>query len=120
MPQHWTVKDYEDEDGTDPVADFILSLTPAERGRVATRLQILRQEGLNARTEYIHKVRGKLWELRFPKSQNNPRILFCAVIGRRIILLHGFAKTGKATDKIPEREIATAERRMEAFLEREG
>ncbi len=119
MPD-WIIEEYEDEDGTDPVADFILSLTPAERGRIAKRLEVLRQEGLAARTEYIHKVRGKLWELRFPKSQHNPRILFFAVVGRRIVLLHGFSKTGKPSNKIPEREIATAEKRMSAFLEREG
>ena len=116
----WNIEDYEAEDGTDPVADFIQSLTPAERGRVAARLQVLQQEGLNARTEYIHKLRGKIWELRLPKSQNNPRILFFAVVGRRIILLHGFSKTGQRSNKVPESEINKAEKRMKEFLEREG
>ena len=117
MPR-WVIEAYKDEDGNDPVADFTFSLTLAEQGRVRARLKVLEQEGLNARTEYIHKIRGKIWELRLPKSQNNPRILFFAVVGRRIILLHGFSKTGKRSNKVPEGEIATAEKRMRDFLER--
>jgi phage-related protein len=54
------------------------------------------------------------------KTQNNPRILLFGVAGRRIILLHGFKKTGNPNDKIPERDIAIAEKRMKEFLEREG
>jgi phage-related protein len=119
LPQLWTIEDYQEEDGTDPVAAYVASLTSAERGRVKTRLTILAQQGLSARKEYIKNIRGKIWELRFPNSQNNPRILFFAIVGRRIVLLHGFSKTGKATDKVPEREIKIAEERMEAFLERE-
>ena len=116
----WNIEDYEAEDGTDPVADFVESLTPAEQGRVAARLKVLQLKGLSARKEYIKKIRDKIWELRLPNSQNNPRILFFAVKGKRIILLHGFTKTGKSNDKVPEREIRTAEKRMDDFLEREG
>lgn len=119
MP-HWSVEDYEDKNGFDPVANFIRSLMPAERGRIATRIKVLEEHGLAAREEYIKKIRGKIYELRMPKSTHNPRILFFAVVGRRIVLLHGFAKVGRPNDKVPEREIAIAEKRMNEFLDREG
>lgn len=119
MPPLWNIEDYQEKDGTDPVAAYISSLTKAERGRVRTRLKILAQQGLSARREYIKNIRDKIWELRCPNTQNNPRILFFATVGRRIVLLHGFSKTGRSTDKVPEREIRIAEERMEAFLERE-
>lgn len=56
--------------------------------------------------------RRKLWELRLENSPNNPRVLFFATSGRRIVLLHGFEKTGRSNDKIPEGAIAIALERM--------
>ena len=107
---------------------FVSSLEPAERGRLETRLKMLALDGLNAGTHMVRAVlgggrgvgRGKLWELRMPKSQNNPRVLFCLISEHRILLLHGFKKTGQANDKLPEREVAVALKRRDEFLERQG
>lgn len=132
MPPSWTITEFEDDDGADPVSEFLTSLTREERERIRARLKVLRDEGLNARSEYLKKLkrnkgrrqqkklRDDLWELRAPKSRHNPRILLFAVRGRRIILLHGLKKIGRPNDKVPESDIRIAEQRMKRFLEREG
>lgn len=126
----WNIEFYKDEDNNDPVAEFILTLTPAERGRFLKRLEVLELKGLNAGEEYLHKVfgrggrrkertpRDKLWELVMSKSEHNPRVLLFGHKDRRLILLHGFSKSGRPNDKIPESEIATAEKRMIELLEK--
>lgn len=53
---------------------------------------------------YARKVRGRIWELR-PGDHR----LFYAQAGHTFIILHAYRKK---TDKAPEREIATAERRL--------
>lgn len=53
-------------------------------------------------------------------SPNNPRILSFATAGRTLVLLHGFRKTGRPDDKIPEREVRIALCRMRRYLERRG
>jgi phage-related protein len=96
-------------------------------GRLSTRLAYVREEGLRAGAHVLKNLRakrgdprGKLWELRLENSPNNPRILTFATEGRTLVLLHGFRKTGRPDDKIPEREVRIALRRMRRYLERRG
>ena len=105
----------------------MISLLPAEQGRFYKRLEYVRAEGLRAGSHVIENLkgrrgdaRGKLWELRLENSPNNPRVLLFATARRRIVLLHGFKKTGRSNDKIPEREIRIALDRMKRYQERRG
>lgn len=100
---------------------------PAEQGRLYKRLEYVRAEGLRAGANVLKNLKGrrgdartKIWELRLENSPNNPRLLLFATAGRRIVLLHGFKKTGRPSDKIPEHEIQIALGRMKRYLERRG
>ncbi len=66
---------------------------------------------------YTKQIRGKIRELRITNNRGAVRILYFTVTGKRLILLHGFIKK---TDKTPEREVETAGKRMNDFIEREG
>lgn len=128
MEHTWRIERYKTAQGDSPVDEFILSLLPAEVGRLKARLDYLALDGVNAGTHIVRAVRGgvrsqgrsKLWELRMPKSQNNPRFLFCLLHGQTILLLHGFAKTGNPDDRLPNKEVEIAVKRMNEFLERRG
>lgn len=50
-----------------------------------------------------------LFELRLKAPEGIARVLFCTMVGNRIVMLHQFTKK---TDKTPLRELATARRRM--------
>ncbi|MDR2366004.1 MAG: type II toxin-antitoxin system RelE/ParE family toxin [Zoogloeaceae bacterium] len=50
-----------------------------------------------------------LFELRLKGREGIARVFYCACIGRRIVMLHGFVKK---TDKTPPKERRIAEKRM--------
>ena len=55
-----------------------------------------------------------LFELRFKASEGISRVFYCAVSGRRVVMLHQFIKK---TQKTPAREIEIARRRMKELLD---
>ncbi len=50
-----------------------------------------------------------LFELRLKGAEGIARVFFCALVGKRIVMLHSFTKK---SDKTPLREQAIAERRL--------
>lgn len=115
----WQIELYQDEQGQRPVQTYVDALPEEVRRRFQTRVQYLIAEGLNVSQETAKKLETDLWELRLPHSDGNPRILFFASIGKRIVLLHGFNKQGKATDKVPESEKLIARKRRDDFIARD-
>jgi phage-related protein len=53
-----------------------------------------------------------LFELRLKGAEGIARVFFCTVIGRRIVMLHGFVKKSAKT---PAKELELAEKRMKEF-----
>lgn len=116
----WRILAYRDAAGSSPVEAYVASLPEEVRRRFQTRVGYLCRDGLNASQEVAKKLEDDLWELRLPHSDGNPRILFFASIGRRLVLLHGFNKQGRANDKVPESEKIIARRRRDDFLKRDA
>jgi len=52
---------------------------------------------------------GGLFELRLKAAEGIARVLYCTMIGKRIMVLHQFMKK---TKKTPPKELALARRRM--------
>jgi len=50
-----------------------------------------------------------LFELRLKAAEGIARILYCTMVGKKIMILHQFIKT---TNKTPPKELALARRRM--------
>lgn len=78
-------------------------------------LELLAQEGPQLRRPYADHVKGDLRELRMQFGRNEYRVFHFFVEGERVVLVHAFMKK---TQKLPEREIATAEERMKDFKRR--
>ncbi|BAZ26032.1 hypothetical protein NIES4073_69380 [Kalymmatonema gypsitolerans NIES-4073] len=70
------------------------------------------------RSDILDKIKGEknLYELRLDNTPNNPRIFLCALIGKRLILLHAFKKKGRKTPKL---EINIAAKRRDLVLANE-
>lgn len=113
----WSVEYYRDSQGKQPVSDFIHSLSVEAQAKVYRTMELLKEYGVLLKEPYTKQIRGKIRELRITDNRGAVRILYFTVTGKRLILLHGFIKK---TDKTPEREIETAEKRMNDFMEREG
>jgi phage-related protein len=113
-PEEWQIEYYTDARGKCDVLDYINALQENERRQVTMHLKLLREFGLTLTLPYAKPLKGHkpLWELR----PGNNRMVFFAYTGQRFIILHVFRKKGYET---PKKHIATAERRMFDFLERE-
>ncbi len=97
----WAVRYFRDERGRLPVADFfelpsVIGITKVERVKFYARLELVREQGLGliARSSSVlEPLRGEtnVYSIRLHGTTNNPRVLACAVSGRRcIVLLHAF------------------------------
>jgi phage-related protein len=110
----WRIEFYRDRRGKSPPLEYINALPATDRAKVRNDLRLLQEFGVGISPPQAKPLIGHkpLWELR-PLPF---RLLYFLHTGRRFVILHAFRKKGR---KIPPREIATAERRMVDFLERE-
>ena len=111
----WPVEFYQNENGQEPVRDFLLSLQPKPRGKILQVIQILSEFGVDLPFPYSSQVRGRLRELRARYGKNQYRILYYGDANRVFILLHAFEKRSQ---KLPQREIRIAIERLNADRER--
>jgi len=105
------VKYYQNRRGDYPVRDFIEQLDTESQGKAYGYITLLQEEGHRLGRPYVGKATGEIWYLR-PKTKAGHIRIFYFFFKRHPILLHSFKKK---TQKIPKREIKTAEDRIEDF-----
>ena len=54
-----------------------------------------------------------LFEIRAKAEEGIGRAFYCTLVGRRIVILHGFIKK---TDKTPQRELVIARKQLREVL----
>ena len=113
----WSIVFYIEEDGESPVRDFLESVDAKTQARFLWSIEQLRVRNVQAREPLVRHLEGKLWELREESRTNIFRLLYFFFSGRQIVFLHGFQKK---TQKTPRRELETARKRMQRFIDREG
>ena len=106
----WTLRQYEDGRGGQPVEEFLASLSEDYRGAVKAKLFYLQARGNQLREPLSKSLGGGLFELRV-KSY---RLFFCFRPGNRIVLLHAFMKKSQTA---PRRELELARKRMQEVIE---
>jgi phage-related protein len=115
-PEPWSIDSYQDRRGRWPVEEFVEGLTPDLRAKVLRNLRLLREEGPSLSMPLSRQLRGYGFaELRTQSGGNIVRILYMAVAGRKIVLLHGFIKKSQQT---PRRELAVATSRRDEVIGR--
>jgi len=105
----WTVVLYKDDDGNEPVKDFILNQTHSAIGEILHVFDLLHRFDLSLGKPYVEKVEGKIWSLRIKHSSDYYRIFYFAFTGRKFIILHAVKKK---SDKLSKRDILIATKRM--------
>ncbi len=116
----WEVRSFREADGSRTVAAFFtlpstIGITPAERRTFLAYLELVGKHGLDLlrrESDVLEKLRGEENLLSVQLStHSNPRVIACALPGRRcIVLLHAF-KEKKRRDYV--RAITTARRRRD-------
>lgn len=117
MTDEWKIEYYVEENGRNPVDDFLEGLDKGTHARFLWSLEQVRVRNVIAREPLVRHVEGKIWEIREESKTNIYRILYIFFTGKRIVLLHGFVKK---TQKLPRKELEIALRRLNSFIEREG
>ena len=72
-------------------------------------IELLMEFGPNLRMPHSRAMGGGLFELRPRGREGIGRVLYCFVIGQRVIILHAFVKK---TPETPERELKISRKRM--------
>ena len=92
-------------------ADSEIAALPTKlRARLVRLLEMVENVGLDQlREPHVRHLEGKLWELRAKSRDGIARGIYVTATGRRVVVLHVFAKTSRRT---PRQAIATAKERM--------
>lgn len=97
------------------VAEEIGGLPPKLQARLVRFLEMVETLGLEAIGEpHAKHLEGKLWELRAKSEGGIARALYVALRGRRVVVLHVFAKKSQ---KLPRRALDLARSRMKEMQE---
>jgi phage-related protein len=86
--------------------------------RARFRALTIRMEtfGPNLGMPHTRALGDGLFEIRAKADEGIGRAFFCTLVGRRIVILHGFIKK---TDKTPKRELDIARTRQKEVLKHE-
>ena len=109
----WQIVFYIDEEGNEPVKDFILGQPDGAIAEILHVFKLLRQFNVTLGMPYVRKIdRSGIRELRIKHGSDIYRIFFFAHVGRKFILLHGVPKKEA---KISEADKNLAIQRMNNY-----
>jgi phage-related protein len=111
-----TVEFYENQNGEQPVKNFILSQTPKMQAKIVRNIELLAERGNELREPYSKHLEDGIFEIRSKISSDISRILYFFVFGNKIILTNGFVKKSQKT---PRSEISLAKKYRNDYLNRE-
>ena len=101
--------DYAIEYFNDAVAEEILGLPDTLAARYIVLTRRITAVGPSLGPPHTDAFGEGLFELRLKGQEGIARVFFCALVGRRVMMLHSFVKK---TQKTPPREIEIARKRM--------
>src|SRR5215208_329865 len=110
----WRWVYYKTASGRVPVKEFIEEQTADVREKLFSDLQRLIRFNVRLGAPYVRKMAGRdFWELRTKVGGDIYRTFYFAYTGQKFVLLHAFQKK---SEKAPNRELDTAEERMQDYL----
>lgn len=94
---------------SDTVAEEILALPDTLAAKYVVLARRIMAVGPNLGAPHTDAFGEGLFELRLKGHEGIARVFFCALVGRRVMMLHSFIKK---TQKTPQREMEIARKRM--------
>ena len=93
----------------DGVAEAVLTLPDTLAARYLFLTRRMRHAGPNLGMPHTRALGDGLFEMRLKGAEGIARVLYCAVVDRRIVMLHAFVKKSQ---RIPPRELELARNRL--------
>lgn len=100
----WTIEYYSQN-----VQEWMGKLPISIRASYAKLTGLLAEFGMDLRLPHSRAMGDGLFELRPKGKEGIVRVFYCTLVGRRIVVLHGFIKK---TQETPRKELDTAIQRM--------
>jgi phage-related protein len=97
--KRWPVEFFADDEGSQPVRDWLDSLPEEVRGRMLARVDLLAEHGPALDFPFTSQIEGRLREIRLRVGRVRYRVLYFFDRTRTAILLHGFAKRTEAVEE---------------------
>lgn len=98
--------------GSDPINDFLDSLTEKQQAKILRVLQTIKTYGIFSVMPHVKKLTGlKIWEIRI-LGKDNIRIIYFIFDKQTIVLLHGFIKKSQ---KMSQKDISIAVNRFNVW-----
>ena len=114
--ENFDVQYYDLPDGTMPAREFLSGLDKKMRAKLFRAITLLQADGNELREPDSKHLSEGIFELRAKVGPDISRVLYFFVVGRRVILTHGFIKK---TNKTPPAEIDRANKYRAEYLGRE-
>jgi len=86
---------YDLADGTKPASNFLLSLPTKMKAKMTRTIAMLELGGTALREPHSKHLSDGIFELRAKVGSDITRVLYFFVVGRRIIITHGFIKKNR-------------------------
>ena len=106
---------YAKQDNSEPVTEFLLSMSPKMQSKVLRQLDMLAEFGNRLREPYSAPLEDGIFELRIKQGSDISRVLYFFFVGNKIVLTNGFVKK---TRKTPPEQIRLAKSYRSDFLKR--
>ncbi len=100
----WTITYY-----SESLQAEILALPAGLLARYLRYTDRMEVHGPDLGMPHTRSMGGGLFELRLKATEGIARVFYCTLLGKRIVVLHQFAKK---TEKTPQRELDLARRRL--------
>lgn len=100
----WTIEYY-----NDAVQQELFRLPDSLKAQYIRLSGAMQEYGANLGKGHTKPLRDGLFELRLRGKEGIARVMYCTLIGKRIVMLHCFIKK---TQKTPKRELDTALARL--------
>lgn len=101
---NWTIEYYSQH-----VQEWVGNMPTGIRAAYARLANLLIEFGMDLRLPHSRAMGNGLFELRPKGKEGIARVFYCTLVGKRIVILHGFIKK---TQNTPNKELELAIRRM--------
>lgn len=99
------------------VERFVLKLQPTLQARYFRLTDLMLEFGSNLGMPHSRTMSDGLFGLRVKGQEGIARVLYCTLVGKRIVMLHCFVKKSQKT---PPKELRIARKRMAEVKENEA
>lgn len=105
MDKKWQVVYFINNEGDNPVSEFLDTLLDNQQAKILRILHNIKEYGLSSVIPHVRKLSGTLlWEIRI-LGQDNIRVIYVVPGELKVLVLHGFVKKKQKT---PAKEIGIA------------